>query len=321
MEKAEEQVSKDTVKLKHKMPKKKLFNFSKKQFFIFAASLLLISAILVFLYLVFYEGIFYGNSLKNRSVLRRAEKTFSEFPGIKNLNKEDREKIKKDGEPQFLAGYVTGYGPNKNETEAARYLLGDDAAWQSIAAYIKQITEGKTEAAKSKGYYEGYIFYFWYGRTIIGRVEGEDIPGYGDPKALEEDRNYAKSRADEIVANIKNNKITPQKALETLESDKRLKLSDEVNGSIQFNTPYGAQAFTNGGQEDDGRTESVDKVLYSINEPGLSDVGVIVADPGIPKTGKKEVAYFAIYIDKVLKGQKSVDFYNSQLGIAKGILR
>ena len=321
MEKAKEQVSKDTVKLKHKMPKKKLFNFSKKQFLIFAASLLLISGISVFLYLVFYEGIFYGNSLKNRSVLRRAEKTFSEFPGVKNLSKEDRKKIRADGEPQFLAGFVTGYGPNQSETEGAKYLLGEDAAWQSIASYIKQITEGKAEAAKGKGYYEGYIYYFWYGNTVIGKVEGQVIPNYGDPKALEDDKNYAKNKANEIVNDLKNNKITTQKAVEILDNDKRLKLSDEGNGSIQFNTPYGTQAFTSGGIEDDGRKESVDRVLYSINEPGISEIGTVIADPGIPKSGKKEVAYFVIYIDKVLKGQKSVDFYNSQLNIAKGVVK
>jgi hypothetical protein len=277
---------------------------------------------LFFLYLVFYEGIFYGNSLKNRSVLRKAEKSFNEFPGVKNLSKEDRAKIRKDGEPNFLAGYVTGYGPNANETDGAKFLLGEDAAWQSISTYIKNITDGKAKAAKGDGYYEGSILYFWYGRTIVNRAPGEDIPNYGDPQALESDKKYAKQQADDVVKKIQDKSITPLQAVNQLNADTRLSLSDEANGSIQFNTPYGDQAYTNGGIEDDGRKESVDKLLFSQNQPGISALGTISADPGVPKSGtKRDVGYFVIYLDKVLKGQKSINFYEDQLRIAKGIMK
>ena len=54
--------------------------------------------------------------------------------------------------------------------------------------------------------------------------------------------------------------------------------------------------------------------------PGISEIGIIVADAGRPLSGqKKEVGFFFVKLDKALRGQGAIDYYQAQLKIAKGL--
>lgn len=259
-----------------------------------------------------------GNSLKNKKVFDQALASYNDFPGISKLPEADRAELNKAIEPEYLAGYVTGFGPNDNDIKAAKYLLGENPGQKSIASYISSIIDSKKKLALGSGYHQGYIFYFWFGNTIVNKAIGENIINYGDPKALEDDRNYARQRAEEAIDQLKKGTIIPQKLQDNLNTDLRLKLNDETNGSIFFTSNY----LENNTAQDDGRAESVNSFIKNLSRTGVSDIGIINADPGIPKSGKKrEVGYFAVYLDVVLKGTESIDEFNRQLVIARGKLR
>lgn len=307
--KAKRTYSKD--RLKSKKPRKKLL--------ISIFTLVIISALTtVTYYYVVYQGIFYKNSLQNRKTYFQAMKSFNDFPGVSELSSEDKQKLMQSTGADYLAGYATGFGPNSNEIEGAKYLLGSNPSQDSISGYIKSIISSKKETALAEGYYQGYILYFWYGNTIVNIAEGETIENYGNSKALEEDKNFAKEQADKTYDEIKSGKVTAKAAAEKLSNDKRLKLNDETNGSIFFETNIADLQNT----DDDGRFESVQKVIKTQGKPGLSEINVIVADPGFPKSGKKrEVGYFLVYIDVVLRGQSSIDYYNKQYDIARSKIK
>jgi len=282
----------------------------------------------------FTNGTFAGNSLKNKKVFDKAVASYNAFPGISKLSEPDRAELKKTLEPQYLAGYVTGYGPNDAETKGAIYNIGDSAAASTIKSYIENIISGKTQLAKTTGYYEGYLLYFWFGNTVVNKTPAEQIKDWGNPEVLAADRQYADTKAKDYHKRLLAGSIKPQQVADELIRDPRLKLHDQTNGSGYFTTqlPLGsgnanandfAREITKLFKPNDtGRAASINKVLESISQPGVSEIGLITSDEGLPPSGvKKDVGFVVAVIEVVLKGQKSIDFYQTQLEIAKGLLK
>ena len=118
----------------------------------------------------------------------------------------------------------------------------------------------------------------------------------------------AKEYKDKLVAG----KIKPEEAINQIYADKKLKLPDEVNGSGAF----AGLVIRPGETDQDGRYESINKVLEAQSSTGFTEISNLVADTDYPKTGnKKEVGYFFIQITKVFKGQADVSYYEKQLEI------
>lgn len=278
----------------------------------------------------FTDGSFAGNSLKNKKVFDKAVASYNAFPGISKLSEADRAELKKTLEPQYLAGYVTGYGPNDAETKSAIYTIGNSAAASTIKNYIENIISGKTQLAKTTGYYEGYLLYFWFGNTVVNKTPAEQIKDWGNLEVLAADRQYADTKAKDYHKRLLAGSIKPQQVADELMLDPRLALHDQTNGSGYFTTqlPLGntndfakelAKLFK---PNDTGRAASINKVLESISQPGVSEIGLITSDEGLPLSGvKKDVGFVVAVIEVVLKGQKSIDNYLAQLEIAKGLLK
>jgi hypothetical protein len=267
-----------------------------------------------------------GNTLNNKKVFEAAQKSFNEFPGVSKLIPTDRDKLKKEIEPQYLAGYVTGFGPNENEIKQAKATIGDQANYESIKAYIERIINGKLALAKSAGYYQGYVYNYWYGNTIINKFPNEEIKDWGNNSVLESDKQYAKSKAENDRTRLKENKISPKALSIENNADARLALRDQDNGSGYFQTSLsdGTDLFSKLGfkEPNPGQSESFNDLLKSVSKLGVTDIGNIVADPGEPKSGKKrEVGYVMAYIELLLKGESSIKFYEQQLKIAGGKLK
>ena len=279
----------------------------------------------------YLDGNFAGNSLKNKKVFDKAVASYNAFPGIAKLSEADRAELKKTLEPQYLAGYVTGFGPNDAETKSAIYTIGDSATTATIKNYIENIISGKTQLAKTTGYYQGYLLYFWFGNTVVNKGPDEQIKDWGNPEVLAADRQYADSKAKDYRKRLVAGTIKPQQVVDELIRDPRLRLYDQSNSSGYFATliPFGndsgdvtkeiAKLYT---RSDTGRSDSINKVLAGISEPGVSEIGLITSDEGLPASGvKKDVGFVIAVIEFVLKGQKSIDFYQTQLEIAKALLK
>jgi hypothetical protein len=275
-----------------------------------------------------------ANSLNNKKVFDKALASYNAFPGIAKLSEADRAELKKTLEPQYLAGYVTGYGPNDAETKGAIYTIGDSAAASTIKSYIENIISGKTQLAKTTGYYEGYLLYFWFGNTVVNKYPAEEIKDWGNPEVLAADRQYADTKAKDYHKRLLAGTIKPQQVADELMSDPRLKLNDQTNGSGYFTTqlPLGSGNANSSDfakelaklikPNDTGRADSINRLLESMSEPGVSEIGLITSDEGQPSSGvKKDVGFVVAVIDVVLKGQKSIDNYLAQLEIAKELLK
>ncbi|MEI6581933.1 MAG: hypothetical protein WCN86_03610 [bacterium] len=280
------------------------------------------------------NGNFAGNSLKNKKVFDKAVASYNAFPGIAKLSEADRAELKKTLEPQYLAGYVTGFGPNDAETKSAIYTIGDSAAATTIKNYIENIISSKTQLAKTTGYYQGYLLYFWFGNTVVNKYPTEQIKDWGNPEVLAADRQYADTKAKDYQKRLLAGSIKPQQVADELMRDPRLKLNDQTNGSGYFTTQSplssGNANINDFAKEiaklfkpnDTGRAASINKVLESISEPGVSEIGLITSDEGQPPSGvKKDVGFVVAAIEVVLKGQKSIDSYQTQLEIAKAHLK
>ena len=262
------------------------------------------------------------DSLNNTKTFKEAQDSFNNFPGVSKLLPSDKEKLKKDIEPQYLAGYVTGFGPNSNEIETAKVVIGDQANYESIKAFIENIINGKLELAKSTGYFQGYVYNYWYGNTIVNKFPNEEIKDWGNASVLESDKKYAKTKADEDRTKLRDNKISPAALALELNSNTRLQLYDQANGSSYFQTALNNSddiiSKLNIPEPNPGQIESFNKLLSITNTKGVTEISSIVADPGFPVSGnKREVGYLMAYIEVILKGNKDIDKYNNQLNISR----
>lgn len=266
------------------------------------------------------------DSLNNPKAFKEAQDSFNNFPGVSNLLPSDKEKLKKDIEPQYLAGYVTGFGPNQNEIETAKASIGDQANYNTIKVYIENIINKKLELAKTTGYFQGYEYNYWYGITIQNKNSSEDIKDWGNTTVLESDKKYAKSKAEEDRLKLKQNKIQPAALALELNTNTRLQLFDQANGSTYFQTALNSAddilSKLNLPEPNPGQSESFKNLLSTVKTKGVTEIGNIIADPGYPVSGKKrEVGYVMAYIETVLKGNKDIDKYNAQLNIARKKLK
>ncbi len=278
------------------------------------------------------------NTLSNKSVYDEAIKSYNSFPGVSNLSTEDRAKLDAEIQPQYLAGYVTGFGPNANEISTAPGVIGNTAAPATISAYIQSIINNKTQLAKTTGYYQGYVFYFWYDdaptastvEQVPNTIQPAVVPNTIQPAVVIADKQYASQKAKEYQQKLANGSITPQKAADELLLDRRLALFDQSNNSGYFATalPLGAsgslihEIAKLAGETNPGQGDSTNNMLSNARGPGLTALATINAVPGGPASGiKKEVGFMMAYLDLVLKGQGSIDRYQSELNIAKAKLQ
>ena len=246
---------------------------------------------------------------------QEAKDALRALPGFSSLSDVEKEKMIVEFGPEFYAAYASGLAPNSIELKNMAASLGDNPTRQLITNFTKDIISSKLELVKTTGYYEGYVFYFWFGKTIVNKAQGEFIPDWGNAKVLAEDREYAKTLANSSRDSLKKNAITPAELVTQLLADTRLRLPDEENTSSFF-----ASDLRNFPGYDDGRAESLTSLLQKQTGPGISEIGIIVADAGRPLSGqKKEVGFFFVKLDKALRGQGAIDYYQAQLKIAKGL--
>jgi hypothetical protein len=245
------------------------------------------------------------NTLKNKKVYNEALASYNALPGVVNLSQPDKDKLKNAVQVKYLAAYATGIAPSESEKEIYRGLFGNNIVESQIAKFVNDSIDQKLALAKTTGYYEGYLYYFWYDIVLGGGIE-------------QKNKDYSLSKAREYRDKLINNKVKPEEAIKQIYADKKLKLPDEVNGSGAF----AGLIIKPGDTDRDGRYESINKVLYTQSNKGFTDIGNLVADTDYPKTGnKKEVGFFFIEITRVFKGQNDLNNFEQQLQIAKGLVK
>ncbi|MSR89607.1 hypothetical protein EXS53_01610 [Patescibacteria group bacterium] len=253
----------------------------------------------------YLDGNFAGNSLKNKKVFNQALASYNAFPGISNLSPTDQALLKSQVQAKYLAAFVVGLQPSDSTTATVRSLFGDNMVVADIARIIDSDIDQKLALAKTTGYYEGNLYYFWYDIVFNGGIE-------------QKNKDYSLDQAKQYRDKLMGKKITPEEAFKQIRADKRLKLPDEVNGSGSFAGPINRPGQT----DRDGRYESINAVLEAQTKIGFTDISNLVADTDYPKLGnKKEVGYFLIQITKVFKGQNDLATYDKQLELARSLVK
>lgn len=246
---------------------------------------------------------------------QEAKDALRALPGFSSLSDVEKDKMIAEFGPEFYAAYASGIAPNSIELKNMAVSMGSNPTRQLVTNFTKDIISSKLELVKTTGYYEGYVFYFWFGKTIVNKSQDQFIPDWGNAKVLAEDTEYAKTLANSSRDSLKKSAITPAELVTQLLADTRLKLPDEENISSFFASDL--RSFPG---YDDGRGESLTSLLQKQTGPGISEIGIIVADAGQPASGqKKEVGFFFVKLDKALRGQGAIDYYQAQLKIAKGL--
>lgn len=246
---------------------------------------------------------------QKKSAQEESLETLKSWRSYKALSDSDETAFLKEVGPSYIAADLSGFGLSESERDEVSKYLGPSANKTQLASAVTSRINKKLELAKTTGYFEGYLFYFWFGSSIVNKLPQEQIPGWNDSAVLQSDKEYAAAKANEYRSQIKDGSLPAKDLLVMLQSDKRLKLYDEANGSTYFST-----ALLRPSLEDDGRYESVSNALNQQFAVGVTEVGTIVADPGLPVSGKKrEVGYFFLKLEKVLRGQEAINKYQDQL--------
>ncbi len=254
-------------------------------------------------------------TLSDENTKQKAVDAFNSSAPVASLTEDDRAKVRADIGPKYMAAYVAGFAPTQEDLNQFTQFIGVSPTREQVVQAYNAIIDKKLELIKTTGYYEGYVFYFWYGRTIVNKLPEENIAGWGDANALAEDKAYAESKANEYRTKLQKGEITEDAIVNALEADNRLQLYDEANGSALYKTSLSSGIPIN----DDGRGSSLDAFLQAQNQLGITSIGTIQADPGYPASGKqRQVGYVFVKLTTLLRGQAVADYYTLQLALAKG---
>lgn len=89
---------------------------------------------------------------------------------------------------------------------------------------------------------QGYSMVFWFGQKIEKSPESvRALPdGFGDAQKIEEDKQYAKQRADYYYEQLKNGAITPEQVIEAIKQDHRISYNPDTG--YTFSTQFGTKS-------------------------------------------------------------------------------
>ncbi len=169
---------------------------------------------------------------------------------------------------------VEARGTNKNESAKLLFellkkiyvaeQLGIKPSDEEIATYQKEIPDNAQDSAHNKESwlnliakaavvddyigittapgYKGYAFDFYFGQHLqYGPAYRPD--GLNDPKLVEQDKNYAKEKADFYHQQLKDNKIKPDEVLKQILSDPRL--GNSIKSTSNHSTRFGEKTNVN----------------------------------------------------------------------------
>ncbi len=254
-------------------------------------------------------------NLSDPNVKEKAVKAFDTSGPVATLTDSDRDQVRAEIGAKYMAAYVAGFAPTQEDLNQFTQFFGVRPTKEQVTQAYNAIIDKKLELIKTTGYYEGYVFYFWYGRSIVNKLPEEDITGWGDAKVLADDKAYADSKANEYRTKLQKGEITESGIINALEADNRLQLYDEANGAAYYKTSLSTGIPV----KDDGRAASIDRFLQAQDQLGITPIATITADPGYPASGKqREVGYVFAKLTTLLRGQAVADYYEQQLALVKG---
>lgn len=157
--------------------------------------------------------------------------------------------------------------------------------------------------------YQGYYYEFYFGQHIAYSDKNKP-EGLNDPRLIEQDRSYAKQRAEYYKSAIKNGSIEPDQALSEILNDPKLGNNKIINNYSTkiIDTP---DALYN---------ESARDLIYSNQWKGLSEIKVSATqiEPGLNKP-KKDMYFYFVYLTEAPSTRLNTKQTNQQISSIKVI--
>lgn len=198
----------------------------------------------------------------------------------------------------------------KDNLEYDQDLIDTDDKWLRLIgerlALEEAIKNKLDQAAK------GYSFGFYFGTYATAYPEGSigeppeefglDAEHFGDEQRIEEDREYARDRAEHFREELANGDMRPDDALEAIMNDERLHYYYTVKEDSFITTRFGHE-------EDAGVSELTDQQIAdfvksydgSINEPSEIQVGKRNHSSADDRNGRFEAYYYFVYLTDIDK--------------------
>lgn len=247
--------------------------------------------------------------------LQSAREKLAQLEIVKKLDDGQKEDFYKKAGAQYLAAEEVGIISNSEQDQKLLgFLLSSTPSADAAAEAVKRIIEARLAVVKTTGYYEGYIFNYWYGNTAVDWPAAYNVPRQGDPQALEEDKQYAMSQAKEDMDRLKTNKATPDAIIAEINSDFRLWMREDPNGSAQI----ASSISTPGNVGQSGKSAEINSIvsetIAKMSGPGYSDITTrkYISVYDVAQT-PFDAGYFFVKLDKLVRGDAVVREYEQAL--------
>lgn len=183
---------------------------------------------------------------------------------------------------------------NFNRIYASYKDTSEYKKWVELASLKESIDKNFMTYSDKLGY-KGYSFILWFGNHISYTEDYTPPGGYGNKTFIEEDRNYAKQRADYYHDQLKNSKMSPDKALEEIKKDPKLgyHYTAGANLSVRFGTDLEKS------WDSQVQYNSVKEYINNNSKIALSDVLIGKTTGIISAKGQREERETFYYIVKI----------------------
>lgn len=270
------------------------------------------------------------NTAKKAEQAKKAQQTknavisdLSKFNFVKNLTDDQKSDASKQAGAQYLAAQKIGIAPSsddKGDQAAMGFMAATHGGGVVGAKYaIDTIINRKLEQITKDGYYEGYVYRYWYANTAIKWPSSFKVENRGSAEALEADRKYAFDTATADIKRLQDKQVTPDELIKSIAADNRLNIIEDPNGSGPFtslNEQWPGVKVTNRG------AIAINNTIRGMKAVGFSEIGKLTYISTYDKSSAEiDAGYFFVQMTKYIRGQAAVDAYSAALKDYQGQLQ
>jgi hypothetical protein len=242
----------------------------------------------------------------------KINQTLDSLDVVDKLSEDQKKAVLNKVGAKLLAAQTVGIAPNPQvsaDKGLLKFITGPNPTAESISRAIEQVINAKLKLIKDKGYYEGYVFYYWYGNPLVVWPSNYDIPGRGSQEAYEVGKKKAFDMANSDRQALQSGQVQPSTVVEKLDQSREFSMYEDPNGSSPI-TPSLLVPVSGGNNS----LMVVQDTIYRLGKVGYSDIKTVnyVSIHDASKT-PVEAGYYFVRLDKFLKGDAVINDYESAL--------
>ena len=255
---------------------------------------------------------------KAQQAQEQTQGRLAQLDAAKGLSDEEKKALYDKAGMEYAAAVAVGIAPDfntVNDQNQLTYLAqlsrgGSDG----VSKALKTIIDQRLQQVQGDGYYEGYVYKYWYGNTVVTWPANYQVNNRGDATALATDKQYALDALHADKQRLERQQIAPTALVTEVSSNERLHMYEDPNGSYAFvSQPTGAQPGIPDSAQTQG-SKNIQTTIAGMKRVGMSDSGGLTYTSIYDtKHNEIEAGYYFVQITKYLQGQAIVDQYTAIL--------